>query len=47
MVTLNKTKKSKYVIYIGWALKVYAEYQNETNDMIYKYGREKIEIERI
>lgn len=47
MVSLNKNKNSKYIVSIGWAMEVYADNKNEVNDIINKYGREKIQVEKI
>lgn len=47
MVTVSKTKKSKYQINIGWGLVLYATHRNDVTETERRYGAGKVSIKRI
>lgn len=40
MITLNKTKKSKYLVYVGWGLTLFTDNYNDMYDIRQQYGNE-------
>lgn len=47
MKSLNRKKSSKYVAYVGWALKFYCSNYNDILDLQNAYGKEKVQYEEI
>ena len=47
MISFKKRKDSRYVVYVGWASRYYASCINEINNLIWAFGKEKVEYERI
>ena len=40
MITLNKRKNSKYLVYVGWALTLFTDNYNDIYDIRQQYGNE-------
>lgn len=47
MLRLTKTKTSRYIVYIGWGGKYYADTLNDVNNTIWAYGKEKVKYQMI
>lgn len=47
MVIPSKTKRSKYEITIGWAMKLYCDTVYELQQLIHMWGKEKCSYKEI
>lgn len=45
MTRVNKTKTSRYIVYVGWGLTLYADTIQDVNNIIFAYGCEKVRYE--
>ena len=41
MIRVNCNKKSKFIVYVGWGLQLFADNYNDVTNVIRQYGNEK------
>lgn len=47
MLRLKRNKKSKFIVYIGYAMKIYCDNKNDVESIINNYGKEKCNVEKV